>query len=337
MEKKTRNSSIELLRLLSVSGIVMMHCYSLIDWNHASSANMFLGFFINAVCNTGVTCFILTSGYFGVVWNRSKFVELMVLTTIYALLAGFFVHGFSITAIGTLLVIPCYTHWFIACYLLLMLIAPYIDVMIRGINRRQFNRLLLILFITLSLLPTLTIGHSNDSIVGGGGKCFTCFLFSYLIGRYIRLYADDFLKRRQALAIFAGCTLLILVLNIGGSVVMDKKIINFHLDCSPLIIASSISIFYFFKSYCFHSVFINSVAKSVFAICVMNGIYQFFDREYVALAAYSAEPSFVLKLCFLVVITWLSCVTAHYIVTALRSFCFWFVNRGGDVNWLAVL
>lgn len=328
MKKKNRNSSIELLRLLSVSGIVMMHCYSLIDESRVSAANSFLGFFINAICNTGVTCFILTSGYFGVTWNRSKFVELVVLTTIYELLAGVFVYGFSITAIGCLFVIPCYTHWFIACYLLLMLIAPYIDVMISGINRSQFYHLLIILFVTLSLLPTLTVGHSNDSIVGGGGgKCFTCFTFSYLIGRYIRLYADDLLNRRQTLAVFAGCTLLILALNIGGSMVMGKRIINFHLDCSPLIIASSVAIFYFFKSYCFHSTFINSIARSVFAICVMNGIYQFFDREFVSLATYSAEPSFVLWLCFLVVITWLSCVIAHYIVTALKSFCLWIVNR----------
>ena len=328
MKKRTRNSSIELLRLLSVSGIVMMHCYSLIDEIHASASNIFLGFFINAVCNTGVTCFILTSGYFGVIWNRSKFVELAVLTTIYALLAGIFVHGFSITAMGTLLVIPCYTHWFVACYLLLMLISPYIDVMIREINHRQFKRLLIILFITLSLLPTLNIGHSNDSIVsGGGGKCFTCFVFSYLIGRYIRLYADGFLNRRQALVVFAGCTLLILALNIGGSMVMGKRIINFHLDCSPLIIASSVAIFYFFKSYCFHSLFINSVARSVFAICVMNSIYQFFDREYVSLATHSAEPSFLLYFLFLTVVTWGSCVIAHFFVMALKSICFWLVNR----------
>ena len=62
MEKKQRDSNLEILRLLSMYMIVCIH------------ANMFLGNFVsgrmwtffnglvNGICNTGVTCFILISG-----------------------------------------------------------------------------------------------------------------------------------------------------------------------------------------------------------------------------------------------------------------------------------
>ena len=66
MEKKQRDSNLEILRLLSMYMIVCIH------------ANMFLGNFVsgrmwtffnglvNGICNTGVTCFILISGFYGI-------------------------------------------------------------------------------------------------------------------------------------------------------------------------------------------------------------------------------------------------------------------------------
>lgn len=300
---KQRNSSIEILRMIAVWGIIMMHCYTLIDPAASTPFNHYLGYAINAVCNTGVSCFVLISGYFGVRYDKGKFIRLVWQTTLYAVIVAAMIYGFTAPTFKALLSVPCYSFWFIACYMLLMLTAPYIETMLKGTSQQELRRLLLILFVVFSILPTLTMGHSSDSIISAGGKCFTYFVFLYLVGRYIRLYHDRDYSSYRTLAVFLACTLLIFALNVSASLFTGKKIINFSLDCSPLILVSSISLFFFFKSHVFHSSFINKAAGSVLAIYVMNGSYLFFDRELIHLTTYSGSCAFGLWLMLLSVIT----------------------------------
>lgn len=72
MKAEIRNSNHELLRLIAMYMIVFIH------------ANMYLGSFctgevrtlfngvVNGICNIGVSCFILISGYYGVKFNIRK-------------------------------------------------------------------------------------------------------------------------------------------------------------------------------------------------------------------------------------------------------------------------
>ena len=69
-----RKSNFELLRLFCIFGIVVMHAMGNIDtslsvWNTESHI------FVNALFNTGVTCFILISGYFGIKFRLEKLIE----------------------------------------------------------------------------------------------------------------------------------------------------------------------------------------------------------------------------------------------------------------------
>lgn len=70
-----RKSNFELLRLFCIFGIVVMHAMGNIDtslsvWNTESHI------FVNALFNTGVTCFILISGYFGIKFRLEKLIEM---------------------------------------------------------------------------------------------------------------------------------------------------------------------------------------------------------------------------------------------------------------------
>lgn len=63
-----RNSNIELLRIVSICMIIIMHVLSFYkDFNDSYINHLTL--FMNAFCNSGVTIFILISGYYGIRFN----------------------------------------------------------------------------------------------------------------------------------------------------------------------------------------------------------------------------------------------------------------------------
>lgn len=72
LKNKERNSSIELLRILSIFLIIMMHVGSLICYTNASMMNKIWLGAINAIGNCGVSCFILISGYYGVRFSKKN-------------------------------------------------------------------------------------------------------------------------------------------------------------------------------------------------------------------------------------------------------------------------
>lgn len=189
-----RNSSIELLRIISILLIIMMHISSLVDYNEASMMNkMWLGV-INAIGNCGVSCFILISGYYGVRFNKNKFLYLIILTTIYTLMVSLLNNGINYkSSFIAILGIPLYTDtlWFIVCYLALMLLSPYINTMLDVLSEIEFRKMLIILCVLLSIIPSVFYYPSvNGVMLAQGGKCLSYFIFIYFIGRYIRLHRN---------------------------------------------------------------------------------------------------------------------------------------------------
>lgn len=68
----TRHSGLECLRIISIILIVSMHILG--NTFHTSNwLNKEFILFINTLGNTGVTLFILISGYFGIRFNTHKF------------------------------------------------------------------------------------------------------------------------------------------------------------------------------------------------------------------------------------------------------------------------
>lgn len=63
-----RLSNLETLRIVSILLILSMHIYSQIPKEDMIFENLLLGQLINAIGNIGVTCFVLISGYFGIIY-----------------------------------------------------------------------------------------------------------------------------------------------------------------------------------------------------------------------------------------------------------------------------
>lgn len=219
-EKKTRNYSIEILRILAMIGIVMLHTQSKTGWLEGKKIGMvsWLGSWgIQAICMLTVNIYMLISGYFlpGARRTTKKIFDLWCIASFWSLFsvlleAVFTKKQISIVAIvNAILPISTRQYWFLTVYVALYLISPFLDQFLRGLNRRQYKGVIAVLVILFSVLPTFIPYGGEDGIVGIngiGGTNITWFCVLYLISGYLRNFISiDKLKqsRKRYFLVFA--------------------------------------------------------------------------------------------------------------------------------------
>lgn len=86
-----------------------------------------------------------------------------------------------------------------------------------------------------------------------------------------------------------------------GSYILHMRFISFRFDCSPLILMSSICVFYLFKSWNFKSRVIDWFSSSVFAFYLLSNIFYFINDKAFHLEAYAKDNVFPIVLLGLVI------------------------------------
>lgn len=272
-----RNSSLELLRLISIVLITSMHCFSQIE-QPLLPVNQVLGVAINSIGNIGVTTFILISGYFGIRFNLFRIVQLALLTTVCSLMVYLTNYGFVMNKhlFMAALIVPMYNQWFIACYIVLMALSGYINKFVESLDRVSYRKLLFICFVLFSLIPAFFVFDSKTIIVDGG-KNLTYFIFLYIVGRFIRRY-DITISSRNLHLVFAVTFLSIFISNYLLECYFGFKYF-FSRDCNPLNLFLAISVFLMFKARVFYSKSINNIAQSVLTIYLLNNTRVAIDQH----------------------------------------------------------
>ena len=236
--------------------------------------NLVYAIFINGVFNTGVTCFMLISGYFGIKRSVSKAIKLWYIVLLYSIID----FGISCLLLGefsfkdlvcSLFPLSTNKYWFITAYMLIFIISPYVNNTIQLLSKKEYQHLLLVMICIFYVAPTLfKIEILND---GGKGVVHLCLV--YLIGRYIRLHMSNFHIRLPLL-------ISIILSILGAGMALNYVVIclftnglyaaPFSRDCSVIILAGSVAIFLFFRQIQFYNYFINWAALSVFSIYIME-------------------------------------------------------------------
>lgn len=192
-----RNSSIELLRIISMIMIIFHHfaVHGHFEWESSSlSIQRFWHHLIILGGQIGVDVFVLISGYFLVNNNRSistntkKLLKLwgqiffysIVIYTIFTL-AGRNVYGIKSTIIPVLLPITYNTWWFASTYFVMFLLHPFINKFIGCLDKKSYRNLLMLLILCWYVIPTLT----EQKYQGSG---LTRFITLYLIAGYAKIY-----------------------------------------------------------------------------------------------------------------------------------------------------
>lgn len=272
---KTRNSNHELLRLIAMYMIVRIHANMYIFNFYTGSLSTVLTGAVNGICNTGVTCFILISGYYGIKFDFKKLVKLECMMISYSLLeTGILYFVFPQQMTGAMLleqaaksVLPFISrkYWFYSCYICLFLFSGYIDKLIKKLSREELKKLLLISLLIFSIMPTVFYFE----IVPDNGKGLVQMLMVYMIGRYIRLYGSRKISPKKALLIIGA---LWAVNGISHELPISIGGIYHHLckDNSITNLAIAVILFGLFKEMSFQSRLINKVSGCIFAVFALN-------------------------------------------------------------------
>lgn len=274
MKKITRNSNHELLRLIAMYMIVFIHANMYLGSFCSGNIGVFFNGFVNGICNIGVSCFALISGYYGIKFNIRKLVKMECMMISFSLLETMILYvvmpeqlqGAALLEQLVKSFLPFITrkYWFYSCYVCLFLLSGYIQKLIDCLRQKEFKKLLILLILLFSVLPTFFYFE----IIPDNGKGLVQMIMVYMIGRYIRLYQDVKLPKKS-IFIF----LLLWIMNgISHEFPIHIGEMYHHLckDNSITNIIMAIILFYIFKSFTFKSTLINKAATCVFAVFALN-------------------------------------------------------------------
>lgn len=206
MDKRiNRNLSIEILRILSMIGIVLLHVQSKTDWLNQFEVGKggWLGSWgIYACCMTSVNIYVLISGYFLSASKASTKKVFSLWITVFSW--GLFLFLF-LWAIGAVNVTPDYViglifpfstrrYWFITVYVAMYLLSPYYNVVLNGLNQRQYRGFIILIVVVFSILPSFIPYGGDDGVIGVtgiGGTNLIWFFVLYTLAAYIRRFGPS--------------------------------------------------------------------------------------------------------------------------------------------------
>ncbi len=243
-------------------------------WNTSSMVNREVIVLLNALFNTGTSMFILISGYYGIRLKFRKVFHLWFMTWTYTVPIFFLTWWLVGSCGGGKMIVhsffPILTNyrWFITCYIMLSLFSPWLNRGIERMEKRDFERLLMVGGFLFVIAPTcLFMGIMKDS-----GKGIANMMLVYLIGRYLRIYG---IPKALATHRVGKALLLFFVIFLGNSLFtwLRHGIAGyFAFDSSLFIVCLSVILFSFFSEHNFQSRLVNRLARYCFPIFLFSDV-----------------------------------------------------------------
>lgn len=278
--RANRASNLELFRVLTMLMIIAHHYVvnSGVDqliflYSDSIRAKALLLF--GAWGKTGINCFLMISGYFMCKSSLTvrKYMKWLLEVLFYNLVCYFtFVEGGYVA-------LSLQSFWkaiwplggvadgFISCYLIFALFIPYLNLLIRSMEKRQHLCLMILCLLIYTGLGTLR----NISVVM---NYVTWFMVVYLIAAYIRCYPQRIFKRAALWGVL--CALFILLSVASILLGMKKGLLieayyYLHDANKILAVAVAVSAFLFFKNVSIdYNRWINWLGASTFGVLLIH-------------------------------------------------------------------
>lgn len=300
MELK-RKSNFELFRIVAMCLIILIHLLSAADSDSFGLTGRFGGLFgagVVGICNMGVTCFCLISGYFGMKFSVKKLLKLEAMmitcslleTAMLVLVFPQEMQGAALLeqVLKSLIPFASRKYWFYSCYICIFLLSGFIQKFIDMLKKEELERFLAILVVVFSILPTLFYFE----IMQDTGKGLVQMFMLYLIGRYIRMYRDVPVSRWKAAVLFMGLWIANTIsmaypLRVGSiihSLCRDNSITN---------ILMAVALLYLFKDMNISSKWINAITVNMFAVFALENSVTDVFAKYIKQGVLYSENQFV--------------------------------------------
>lgn len=289
--KKTRESNIEMLRIIAIF-FILLHHYALYNslYNlEVSNINKYIGIILFSLGKIGVNIFILITGYFSIQKNFSikKLIKLWLEVIFYSVgitlifvISGRVQLNFK-EIIKIIFPISFNMYWFITIYIILYVLMPFVNRYANKVNKEQYQKLLFILFVLC--VGLYSIMYSSKTYSMNESLPFSNIIFYilvYLIGGYIRLYGIEKIesiscKRTIEYTLLIFCVFIIFLV---VSKIIDYKynklgnvLFWYTRSNSIFVFILSILTFYSFKKIKLKEIkIINLLASSCFGIYLIQ-------------------------------------------------------------------
>ena len=277
LDKRFRNSSVELLRIASMIMIVIFHfCanayqYSSGDFVYEHDGETLTKLLFHALGQTGVPIFMFISGYYGIRFKRNRLIDLIIQCFVYIFLFYLVVYTISPNAIGnsrTLILSIFFMsgQWFMHAYIVIYLFSDGINTMLDKLNFRMYTFLILII-----LYISVGLWIYNESAL----NMFT-LLEIYVVGRYIKKFLPDKWKARMVYFILPSLFLFLLPVFYGWHLGNYSSIIPYvNKYYNPFILLFVICLVVSAEHFYFHNKCINYLASSILACYLIHTSFYF--------------------------------------------------------------
>lgn len=298
MSTKERKSNIELLRILSILGVIILHYVNPsigggIAYTEEGSINFYILYILASIFVCAVNLFMLISGYFmSMSQKRSlwKPIELIIQVIAfsfgrYVLVSGLLKGNFTIKgAVASL--VP--SNYFVILYCVVFLLSPYINLIFNNLTEKQIKTFVLIVLLVFSVYPTLVdcanevtnhqwIGLSSVGAYGSqwGYSCVN-FVMMYIIGAYLRRCRSGVkeISTSKLLVLLGICTTVLVIwsrMNDKIGYFTEKTAWEY---CNPVVILEAIIMFVIFSRLKIEVIKpINVLSKATFSVYLLHGIF----------------------------------------------------------------
>jgi len=287
---KKRNSTIELLRIISLFLIILGHFDYHSRWDFDPSQFNVIESSVHTLWiggKLGVNLFVLISSYFLIksefklkslvnTWLTSYFYALI----IFIISILFKIIKFNVKDLIKIIFLTSsgYINWFVTAYIIMYLLSPFMNVILNNLSRRQFNKLIIILLIFFSLSKMVF----NNPSIGTNGNDAVWLLVVYCCGSYIRIFENqisDELKNTYIWLIFTVSTLISII----SVFLLDYISVLFKLHNEEYVyerFISGYSLFQLISAIClfiiflrmksFYNSMVNKIASTTFAIYLIH-------------------------------------------------------------------
>ena len=286
MNKKVRNSNLELYRII-VMLLIIAHHYVVnsgligkggpIYLNPTAPRSLFLLLF-GAWGKTGINCFVLITGYFMCKSNITlkKFLKLLLEVMFYRIVISSIFWFFSYEPftlkglINILLPIKKVATGFTPTYLLFFLFIPFLNILINNMNEKKHLLLLCLvsfMYIFLGTFPFFSVTMNYVS----------WFIVLYIIASYIRLYPKKIFENTKIWGIITLGLLFVASVSVIMCAYLSKMTgmalwYYFVQDSNTLLaVLIGVSSFLFFKNIKMNnSAFINKISATCFGVLLIH-------------------------------------------------------------------
>lgn len=283
MDNKQRNSGIELLRIITMLGVIILHYNSIssgraFEYVNQGSINQVYLFWIESLFICAVNLFVLISAFFLCTTNKRSpykifefILQLVLIRLLYYFLSLLMGAQFHVSELITA-ALPA--NYYVILYSALYIISPYINILIDHLDIKHFQRFLIIIFALFSvwsfgvdlLSPLENINSMSTIGLYGSQRGYTIvnFILIYCIGAYIKKSGFR-LSKICATSGMIICSLLLTVFAF-----MNQNAWNYN---NPLVILLTVFVFLLFKEIRFQNSMVNELAKASYTCFIIHGYF----------------------------------------------------------------